>query len=194
MVAEHRGTHPHGLAARGDADPPAVHAVACTCMRSSAGASARSSSSPTGGCSRSTAARSSAGGSPTSIATSRSASTSSCSPRWRAASTPSLFRVSIYQTVRRAGPEPNLTALAEAVDYCAEAIESSGDCKVDRGEFRQAELWPSSLPLGRDVSAQGAQVPDASTPATCCRWSAPGAGRRPGSRSRSPTPAAPSSC
>ena len=62
-----------------------------------------------------------------------------------------LFRVSIYQTVRARGPAPNLTALAEAVDHCAELIESSGDCKVNRGEFRQAELWPTSLPLGRDV-------------------------------------------
>ena len=62
-----------------------------------------------------------------------------------------LFRVSIYQTVRARGPAPNLTALAESVDYCAERIESSGDCKVNRGEFRQAELWPTSLPLGRDV-------------------------------------------
>ena len=62
-----------------------------------------------------------------------------------------LFRVSIYQTIRARGPAPNLTTLAEAVDYCAENIESSGDCKVGRGEFRQAELWPTSLPLGRDV-------------------------------------------
>src|SRR6202020_234047 len=66
----------------------------------------------------------------------------------------SLFRVSIYQTVRAQGPAPSLTTLTEAVDYCAEAIESSGDCKVNRGEFRQAELWPASLPLGRDVYAQ----------------------------------------
>ena len=62
-----------------------------------------------------------------------------------------LFRVSIYQTIRARGPAPNLSVLAEAVDYCAESIESAGDCKVNRGEFRQAELWPASLPLGRDV-------------------------------------------
>jgi TraG P-loop domain len=63
----------------------------------------------------------------------------------------SLFRVSIYQTIRARGPSPNLTALAEAVDYCAEAIEASGDCKVNRGEFRQPELWQTSLPLGRNL-------------------------------------------
>ena len=74
--------------------------------------------------------------------------------------TSNLFRVSIYQTIRARGPEPNLAALSEAVDFCAESIESAGDCKVGRGEFRQHELWASSLPLGRDIHAQGAQVPD----------------------------------
>src|ERR1700736_5645247 len=38
-----------------------------------------------------------------------------------------LFRVSIYQTIRARGPEPNLAALSEAVDFCAESIESAGD-------------------------------------------------------------------
>jgi TraG P-loop domain len=71
----------------------------------------------------------------------------------------SLFRVSIYQTIRVRGPAPNLTTLAEAVDYCAESIESSGDCKVSRGEFRQAELWPASLPLGRDVPGRARKYP-----------------------------------
>ena len=70
-----------------------------------------------------------------------------------------LFRVSIYQTIRARGPAPNLTTLAEAVDYCAESIESSGDCKVNRGEFRQAELWPTSLPLGRDVYGRARKYP-----------------------------------
>ena len=82
----------------------------------------------------------------------------------------------------------------EAVDFCAESIEAVGDCKVNRGEFRQHELWPSSLPLGRDVARHGAQVRDRATPPTRFRSSAPRAARRPGSRSRSPTRAAPSSC
>jgi hypothetical protein len=72
-----------------------------------------------------------------------------------------LFRVSIFQTIRARGPAPNLTTLAEAVDYCAESIESSGDCKVNRGEFRQAELWTTSLPLGRDVSGRARKYPTA---------------------------------
>ena len=75
--------------------------------------------------------------------------------------TSNLFRVSIYQTIRARGPEPNLAALSEAVDFCAESIESAGDCKVGRGEFRQHELWASSLPLGRDIHAKARKYPTA---------------------------------
>jgi len=70
-----------------------------------------------------------------------------------------LFKVSIYQTLRARGPEPDLAALSEAVDFCAESIESTGDCKVNRGEFRQHELWPSSLPLGRDEFGKARKYP-----------------------------------
>jgi hypothetical protein len=77
--------------------------------------------------------------------------------------TSNLFRVSIYQTLRARGPEPNLPALAEAVDFCAESIESSGDCKINRGEFRQSQLWPSSLPLGRDVYGKARKYPTDNT-------------------------------
>jgi len=74
-----------------------------------------------------------------------------------------LFRVSIYQTLRARGPEPNLAALAEAVDYCGESIESAGDCKISRGEFRQPQLWASSLPLGRDVYRRARKYPTENT-------------------------------
>ena len=77
--------------------------------------------------------------------------------------TSNLFRVAIYQTLRARGPDPNLAALAEAVDFCAESIESSGDCKINRGEFRQSELWPSSLPLGRDVYGKARKYPTDNT-------------------------------
>ena len=33
-------------------------------------------------------------------------------------------------------------------------MESASDCKVARGEFRQRQLWQSTLPLGRDVARQ----------------------------------------
>jgi hypothetical protein len=66
-----------------------------------------------------------------------------------------LFRVSIYQAVRARGPEPNLATLSEAVDYCTDQIQATGDCSVDRGATKQEPLWLSTLPLGRDVFAQG---------------------------------------
>jgi hypothetical protein len=65
-----------------------------------------------------------------------------------------LYRVSIYQAIRARGPEPDLAALTEAVDFCAERIELALDCRVQRGEFQQRELWESTLPLARDVAAR----------------------------------------
>jgi TraG P-loop domain len=75
--------------------------------------------------------------------------------------TSNLFRVSVYQTIRARGPDPDLAGLAEAVDFCTESIESAGDCKVSRGEFRQHELWCSSLPLGRDLHGRARKYPTA---------------------------------
>jgi hypothetical protein len=66
----------------------------------------------------------------------------------------SLFRVSIYQSIRARGPEADPALLNEAVDYCADQIESMSDCRVNRGEFQQAALWQSTLPLGRDVAGR----------------------------------------
>ena len=70
-----------------------------------------------------------------------------------------LFHVSIYEQLRARGPDPDLAALSEAVDFCAEQIESAGDCKVNAGTFRQQRLWESTLPLGRDVLAQVRKYP-----------------------------------
>ena len=70
-----------------------------------------------------------------------------------------LFHVSIYEKLRARGPDPDLAALSEAVDFCAEQIESAGDCKVNAGTFRQQQLWESTLPLGRDVLAQVRKYP-----------------------------------
>jgi hypothetical protein len=65
-----------------------------------------------------------------------------------------LYKVSIYQSLRARGPEPDVAALNEAVDYCVDQIESMSDCRVSRGEFQQFELWQSTLPLGRDVAGR----------------------------------------
>ena len=70
-----------------------------------------------------------------------------------------LFHVSIYEKLRASGPDPDLAALSEAVDFCAEQIESAGDCKVNAGTFRQQQLWGSTLPLGRDVLAHVRKYP-----------------------------------
>ena len=70
-----------------------------------------------------------------------------------------LFHVSIYEQLRARGPDPDLAALAEAVDFCTEQIESAADCKTNAGSFRQQQLWESVLPLGRDVAAQVRKYP-----------------------------------
>ena len=70
-----------------------------------------------------------------------------------------LFHVSIYERVRARGPDPDLAALSEAVDFCTEHMESAGDVKVNAGTFRQQRLWESTLPLGRDVVAQVRKYP-----------------------------------
>jgi adenylylsulfate kinase-like enzyme len=70
-----------------------------------------------------------------------------------------LFDVSIYEQLRARGPDPDLSALSEAVDFCTEQIESAGDLKVNAGTFRQQQLWESVLPLGRDVAAQVRKYP-----------------------------------
>jgi hypothetical protein len=64
----------------------------------------------------------------------------------------SVFRVSIYQTPRVAGPEPDLDFLSESVDWAANELETASDCRVNRGEFQQETLWRSTLPLGIDVA------------------------------------------
>ncbi|MGA2163714.1 MAG: DUF87 domain-containing protein [Solirubrobacteraceae bacterium] len=61
-----------------------------------------------------------------------------------------LFEASIYLTLRGGGPTPDLAALGEAVDFCAEALSSTSDAAVNRGSHHQRRLWPSTLPLGSD--------------------------------------------
>lgn len=62
----------------------------------------------------------------------------------------SLFDASIYLSLRAPGPDPDLAALGEAVDFCAEALSSTSDARVNRGAHHQRRLWPATLPLGRD--------------------------------------------
>ncbi|HEY3944437.1 MAG TPA: hypothetical protein VGL78_04350 [Solirubrobacteraceae bacterium] len=63
-----------------------------------------------------------------------------------------LYHASIYLTPRACGPNPDLQALGESVDFCADALSSTSDAAVNRGAHHQRKLWPSTLPLGRDTA------------------------------------------
>jgi hypothetical protein len=63
-----------------------------------------------------------------------------------------IYQVAIYLTLRARGPRASAAELAEAVEYCSEALERAADCTVNVGSHLQQQLWISSLPLGRDVA------------------------------------------
>ena len=105
-----------------------------------------------------------------------------------------LFHVSIYEQLRARGPDPDLSALSEAVDFCSEQIESAGDCQGQRRRVPPAALVGERAAARARRGSRRYASTRPSTRRTCCRWSGRSAARRPGSRSRSPTPAAPSSC
>lgn len=62
------------------------------------------------------------------------------------------FEVSIYQSIRERGPDPDPVQLAEAVEQASQEITAASDARVNLGQLRQLELWQSTLPLGRDVA------------------------------------------
>jgi hypothetical protein len=62
------------------------------------------------------------------------------------------FEVSIYQSIRERGPDPDPLQLAEAVEQASREIIAASDARVNLGQLRQLELWQSTLPLGRDVA------------------------------------------
>src|SRR3954469_15450221 len=62
------------------------------------------------------------------------------------------FEVSIYQSIRERGPDPDPVQLAEAVEQASREIIAASDARVNLGQLRQLELWQSTLPLGRDVA------------------------------------------
>ena len=65
----------------------------------------------------------------------------------------SLFEVSIYQSIRARGPEPDLARARRGRRLLRRTRSSRPPtARVNRGEFRQLELWQSTLPLGRDVA------------------------------------------
>jgi energy-coupling factor transporter ATP-binding protein EcfA2 len=63
-----------------------------------------------------------------------------------------IYQLSLYQSIRAPGPEPDLALLKEATDNAIEQLSSAADCHVDPGRHQQSALWPSTLPLGRDAA------------------------------------------
>lgn len=63
-----------------------------------------------------------------------------------------IYRVSIYQSIRVRGPEPDLEQLSASIDFVANEIESALDTPVRRGEYEQLDLWRATLPFGVDYS------------------------------------------
>jgi TraG P-loop domain len=63
-----------------------------------------------------------------------------------------VYELSIYQSIRERGPDPDPVQLAEAVEQASRQLTSASDARVNQGQLRQPELWQSSLPLGRDVA------------------------------------------
>jgi hypothetical protein len=66
----------------------------------------------------------------------------------------SVYELSVYQSLREPGPEPDPLRLAEAVDEAVSELKQAADAAVHTGQFLQEDLWQSSLPLGRDVAAR----------------------------------------
>jgi hypothetical protein len=63
-----------------------------------------------------------------------------------------VYELSIYQSIRERGPEPDPVQLAEAIEQASRQLTAASDARVNQGQLRQPELWQSSLPLGRDVA------------------------------------------
>jgi len=61
--------------------------------------------------------------------------------------------ISLYQSLRVPGPDASLARLAEAADAAAERLAALAEASVHRGEFRQRELWLSTLPVALDAAA-----------------------------------------
>ncbi len=61
-----------------------------------------------------------------------------------------IYRVSVYQSIRVRGPEPDLEQLSASIDFVSNEIEQALSAPVRKGEHEQLDLWRSTLPFGVD--------------------------------------------
>ena len=85
-------------------------------------------------------------------------SSSSCWPRCPATTAPSIFGVSIYQSIRVARPGARRRGAARGGRRRRPSTSPRRPTAASTsGKFQQAELWRSTLPLGRDVAGRSRQ-------------------------------------
>jgi TraG P-loop domain len=65
-----------------------------------------------------------------------------------------VYRASVYLAIREPGPDADAEALAELCETTGRELAMASDARVQHGPFAQAQLWRSTLPLGRDVAAR----------------------------------------
>jgi len=63
-----------------------------------------------------------------------------------------LCDVSVYQTLREPGPDPDPVALQETVAGALRDLATPVDARALPGDFAQRDLWLSNLPLGLDAA------------------------------------------
>lgn len=61
-----------------------------------------------------------------------------------------VYQVSVYQSIRARGPEPDLEQLRASIDFVCNEMETALDTSVRKGEHEQLDLWRSTLPFGID--------------------------------------------
>ena len=71
-----------------------------------------------------------------------------------------LYRVAVYQTLRARGPDPDLAALSEAVDFCTESDRVGGGLQGQPWRVSPAPAVVLEPAIGPRPTPQGAQVPD----------------------------------
>jgi hypothetical protein len=64
----------------------------------------------------------------------------------------SIADVSIYQSIRLVGPDPDPKALGDGALRALRALAAPVEAGVQQGECQQPDLWRSTLPLGLDVA------------------------------------------